>query len=328
MKIFTVVSPGSRIVCRRGGIYVIRQGDGEKVLVPPDVDCIVVASSRVGISSKAIRLAARRGIDVVFLDFNGMPIARLYPPYINRTVATRVSQYKLFQGDYGRRLAREIVYAKIVNQVELIRYFAKNYREPNLREIAYQIDSIATEIRVADHRALDREILMSFESRAAKIYWQTIASLLPDSLGFRGRDHSSKDPMNMALNYGYGILYGVCERALLFAGLDPYLGVLHTPRSGKPSLTLDFVEMFRAIAIDKPLVLNARKIRLEVSSDRLDYESRKTVASIVLENIRQRYLYTKTGKRIELSEAIKVDAWDLAHCIREEMEYRGAKLVL
>lgn len=328
MKVFTIISPGSRIICRRDGIYVVRRGSNERTLIPPDVDCIVVASSRISISSKAVRIAARRGIDLVFLDFNGMPVARLYPPYINKTVAVRVNQYMLFQGDYGRKLAREIVCTKIINQVEFIRYLAKNYRESSLREVAYQIDSIATELRTIDPRALDRDILMSFESRAAKVYWQTIASLLPDGLGFRGRDHDSVDPFNMALNYGYGILYSVCERALLFAGLDPYLGVLHTPKSGKPSLTLDFVEMFRAIAIDKPLVLNVKKIRLSLSQDRLDSDSRKSVASIVLENLKQKYLYSKIGRREELSETIKRDAWDLAYCIREGLDYRGARLVL
>lgn len=328
MKVFFISSPGSKVICRGGGIYVVRKGSKERTLVPPDVDCIVVASSRVSISSKAVRTVARRGIDLVFLDFDGTPVARLYPPLINKTVATRVSQYTLFQGDYGRRLAKEIVYTKIVNQVELVRYLAKNYREPILREVAYQIDSIATELKMLNPKVLDRDMLMAFESRAAKIYWQTIASLLPEALGFRGRDCESRDPFNIALNYGYGILYGVCERALLFAGLDPYLGVLHTPKSGKPSLTLDFVEMFRAIAVDKPLVLNAKRIRLAVQQDRLDTDSRRSVASVILENLGQKYLYAKTGRREELSEVIKKDAWDLAFCVREGLEYRGARLVL
>ncbi|MEM1731374.1 MAG: hypothetical protein QXY26_09655, partial [Ignisphaera sp.] len=95
-----------------------------------------------------------------------------------------------------------------------------------------------------------------------------------------------------------------------------------------PSLTLDFVEMFRAIAVDKPLVINVRKIKLAVQQDRLDIDSRKSVASIVLENLRQRYLYVKAGRREELSEVVKRDAWDLAYCIREGLEYRGTRLVI
>ena len=34
-------------------------------------------------------------------------------------------------------------------------------------------------------------------------------------------------------------------------GLDPYVGVLHTDRPGRPSLSLDLVEEFRALCCDR-----------------------------------------------------------------------------
>jgi len=328
VKIYFVASPGSRIVARRGGLYIVRKGgDGvERVAIPPDVDALVIASSRIGISSKAIRLAATRGIDIVFLDYTGYPIARVYPPYINKTIATRVAQYRLFLGDYGKKLAKEFVYAKIVNQAELVRYIAKSLRDESLREEAYRIDSVATDVKTMN--VDDPDDLRSLEARAAKIYWQAIAYVLPKELGFSGRDHDAKDPFNMALNYGYAILYSTCEKALLLAGFDPYLGVFHTPKSGKPSLTLDFVEMFRAVAVDKPLVMNAKRVRLQVSEGRLDYETRKEVAKLVLDNISASYFYSKIGKRIELGEIIKREAWELADCVREAKEYRGFRAIL
>lgn len=327
MKLYTVITPGTKIIYRRGGIYIVKK-TGEETLVPPDTECIVIASSRVGVSSKAVRAAVERGIDIVFLNFNGAPVARVYPPYISKTVSTRIQQYTLLQKEYGRKLAKEIAYTKIANQAELLKYLAKNYRDPSLRESGYEVDGIATELRIADHRLLDSESILSFESRAARVYWQTVASLVPQELGFRGRDHNSRDPFNMALNYGYGILYGVCEKALLLSGLDPYLGVLHTPKSGKPSLALDFIEMFRPLAVDKPLILSARKIEFNLSGDKLDYETRKIVAGVVLENLKQKYMYSKMGRREELSEIVKREAWDLAHCIREGVEYRGFRAVL
>jgi CRISPR-associated protein Cas1 len=328
VKLFFIATPGSRVIARKGGIYVVKRlGEGiEKVAIPPDVDAIVIASSRVGISSKAIRLAASRGIDVVFLDSTGYPVARVYPPYISKTIATRVAQYTLFPTEFGKRLAKELIYAKIVNQAEVVRYLAKNYRDASLREEAYRVDSVATEIRSLAN--FDADTLRNLEARAAKIYWQAIAYTLPKELGFTGRDHDSKDPFNMALNYGYAILYTTCEKALLLAGLDPYLGVFHTPKSGKPSLTLDFVEMFRAVAIDKPLAINAKRIRFEVSENRLDYETRKEVARTVLENISSSYFYAKANKRLELGEIIKRESWDLAMCIREAKEYRGFRASL
>src|SRR5204862_398077 len=70
--------------------------------------------------------------------------------------------------------------------------------------------------------------------------------------GREGR--GATDPLNAALNYGYGILYAQVERALLLAGLDPYAGFLHADRPGKPSLVLDLIEEFRQAVVDRTLI--------------------------------------------------------------------------
>jgi CRISPR/Cas system-associated endonuclease Cas1 len=87
VKIYFVASPGSRIVAKKGGLYIVRKGrDGvESVAISPDVDAVVIASSRIGLSSKTIRLTATRGIDIVFLDYTGYPIARIYPGHGSQT---------------------------------------------------------------------------------------------------------------------------------------------------------------------------------------------------------------------------------------------------
>lgn len=40
------------------------------------------------------------------------------------------------------------------------------------------------------------------------------------------------------------------ERACLYVGLDPYLGLYHSERYGKPALVLDLVEEFRVPIVD------------------------------------------------------------------------------
>jgi CRISPR-associated protein Cas1 len=327
MKIVFVVEPGSKIGVRKGGLYIAKRS-GERIAVTPDVDQIVVASSRISISAKALRYLARYGIDLVVLDAAGYPAARLYPPYINKTVATRMAQYERVVKGQAIAIAREVVYCKIANQAQLLKYLAKNYREPWLRDVGYEIEAIAAELHMLDVRDLDRERVMSLEAHAARKYWGAIASLLPSDLDFSGRDPDSPDPFNMALNYGYGILYNVCEKALIMAGLDPYLGVLHVAKSGRPSLTLDFVEMFRPVAVDKPLVINARRLKLVVNGGRLDYESRKMTAEVVLSNLDARYKCSKSGKAMPLKDHIKREAWDLARSFREDTDYRGFRVYL
>ena len=50
------------------------------------------------------------------------------------------------------------------------------------------------------------------------------------------------------LNYAYGVLYSQIEIALILAGLDPFIGFLHTDNYNKRSLVFDMIEPFRIIA--------------------------------------------------------------------------------
>lgn len=326
VKTVFVSSPCSKIAARKGGVYVVSRNS--RVTITPDVDQVIVASSRVAVTSKAIRLMARYGVDLVFLEYNGYPAARLCPPYINKTVATRMAQYERAPKKLGLAMAREMVLCKIANQAQLLRYLAKSYREGWLRDVGYEVDAVAVGLHTAGLESLSEEKLMSLEAQAAKKYWQAIASLLPESYGFSGRDPDGLDPLNLSLNYGYGILYSVCERSLILAGLDPYLGVLHAAKSGRPSLTLDFAEMFKPVAVDKPLIINAEKMDIEVVGGRIDYESRGRVAEAVLANLSAKYRSSKDGCALPLQEHVKREAWDLAKCFREELEYRGFRVYL
>ena len=53
------------------------------------------------------------------------------------------------------------------------------------------------------------------------------------------------DIVNALLNYGYGILYGRIEGALIKSGIDPYIGVLHRDDYNRPVLVYDVIELYR-----------------------------------------------------------------------------------
>jgi CRISPR-associated protein Cas1 len=81
------------------------------------------------------------------------------------------------------------------------------------------------------------------------------ASVIPECFDFQGRMTSShqnnaSDPVNLALNYAYGVLEGECRAAINTVGLEPSVGFLHEPSSyqTKQSLVYDLQEPFRWIA--------------------------------------------------------------------------------
>ena len=70
------------------------------------------------------------------------------------------------------------------------------------------------------------------------------------------------DRVNALLSLFYAMLAGDCAAALTAAGLDPYVGFLHTDRPGRRSLALDLQEELRAPLVDRFVlsVINQRII--------------------------------------------------------------------
>jgi CRISPR-associated protein Cas1 len=95
-----------------------------------------------------------------------------------------------------------------------------------------------------------RDQLLGVEGFIAEKYWSSLKQLHK----FPGRIPQGRDKFNSAINYGYGILYNEVERACLYIGLDPYLGLYHSERYGKPALVLDLVEEFRVPVVDSAII--------------------------------------------------------------------------
>ena len=80
-------------------------------------------------------------------------------------------------------------------------------------------------------------------------YFECLSGLIPEKYQFQGRSRRpAKDPFNACLNYCYGMLYSLVEKACILSGLDPYVGFLHTDNYNKKSLVFDLIEPFRIYA--------------------------------------------------------------------------------
>jgi CRISPR-associated protein Cas1 len=59
-----------------------------------------------------------------------------------------------------------------------------------------------------------------------------------------------RDPVNALLSFAYALLAKDCFAAACTVGLDPYAGLYHAGRHGRPSLALDLMEEFRPVIAD------------------------------------------------------------------------------
>ena len=102
-------------------------------------------------------------------------------------------------------------------------------------------------------QAADVDELIGLEGAASTAYFGCLSGLVPPEAAFDGRSRRPpKDLANAALSYAYAILLAECTGALLAAGLEPSLGVLHASTDKRPSLSLDLMEEFRPLLVTAP----------------------------------------------------------------------------
>ncbi len=298
-----------------------------------ELEQVLIASGGVSVSSDVIYECGTRGIPVTFLTFAGEPYATVISSDLTGTVATRREQLLAYKDERGAALAKAFALGKLANQANLLRYLGKYrraaqpeaYRE--LRQAAEEIREVATQLDRLVGTTLDelRPQILGIEGLAARFYWRALRCVVPADLGWPGRQHhGATDVVNCLLNYGYGILYGQVERAIVLAGLDPYGGYLHVDRPGKPSLTLDLIEEFRQMVADRTVLgMLGRGLELRLDEEgRLDGPTRKSLADRLFERLDSEEPYD--GRRHKLRTIIQMQARHLATFVRgERPEYRA-----
>ena len=219
---------------------------GEQIEMPLfRVAEIVIGSPGVSVSADLIQACCEQGIRISFLTRGGEPFAMLSSPMLTATVAIRREQLAAYNDRRGVELAKSIVRGKLGNQAALLKYFGKYLKTAGpdaFRALEQIVKSLAagrfqTAKVIADTIDDARESLLGIEGNAGRAYWSGVRILLGGRAEFDTREHrGATDPVNSALNYGYGILYAQVWGAIMNAGLEPFAGFLHVDRPGKPSL--------------------------------------------------------------------------------------------
>ncbi len=272
---------GARVRLSRGRV-VVESRDAAFLDIPMSQVGALVCFGSVGVSAGFRSWALRSGVDVVFLTRRGGPLGVLVPHSAAR--GRRLIAQAQVSTDRGRRaeIARGIIDAKLRNQMVLLR--RHNRRGPH--DAAR--DGVATiaAIRAGLDRHRTIHALMGAEGSGAKAYFTALAALLPADLGFTGRRRRpAPDVVNAALSYGYAILLSEAHAAVLSAGLEPSLGLLHETSGKRPGLALDLMEEFRPYVVDQIVVTLAKQRALDgAGTPRADgsFElSKRTISMLV-----------------------------------------------
>jgi CRISPR-associated protein Cas1 len=252
-----------------------QNGEKKKHIIPPGKISNMLLGSGVNLSSDAVKLALVNNIDILFVEFDGMPYGRIWHGKLGSTVKIRRAQLIAGSTKQGLLFVKDWIITKLSNQEEFLTSL-KKHRSKQSDYIDFQIETIIgciNNIKEAEGNSVDEiaDLIRGNEGVAGRIYFDTLSELLPEEYKFNGRSkRPALDPFNAFLNYAYGILYGRIEKALIIAGIDPYLGFLHRDDYNQKSMVFDFIEPFRTLADQTVFKLFSGKKVSNTHVDKLD----------------------------------------------------------
>lgn len=262
-----VINTRGSYLKKQGDCFLVRNNDKVIEISNKKVDSILISTSAT-ITTDAIKMAVDNNIDIVFLDYFGNPYGRVWHGKLGSTTLIRRKQLEMYDQEAGLELAKIWVIKKMENQIELLKNLAKN--RPDKRELLKikieKIEDMKQKMGQVTGKIEDeRQLILGFEGMSSKTYFEGISDILPDKYKFEERSRNpAKNEFNCLLNYGYGVLYSMVEKACIIAGLDPFIGFVHTDNYNKKSFIFDIIEPFR-MYIDQTVIFlfSKRKIKDE-----------------------------------------------------------------
>ena len=229
-----VTTQGAQVRVDEGRIVVwdVEGDDGEIGDFPIEQVTTINVFGGVNFSTPFVRSANERGITLNYFSQNGK-YRGSYVPEKNTIAEIRREQYAL-DADTELAIAQAMIAAKIRNARTLLG--RKGVRGTDvLRDLGVRAENAET-----------KDELRGAEGEAAERYFARLDETLADGWTFAKRTtRPPEDHINSLLSLTYTFVKNEVMGALREYNLDPFLGVMHVDRHGRPALALDLLEEFR-----------------------------------------------------------------------------------
>ncbi|MBI3412904.1 MAG: CRISPR-associated endonuclease Cas1 [Candidatus Aenigmarchaeota archaeon] len=294
-----VVNEYDTVIRKEENRFILTTGKKKEEFSADNVSQIIIATGA-SLSARVVKLAMENDVDILYINMAGKPYARIYPCKLGGTTLTRRRQATQHASLKVTEAVKNIIRSKIYNQIALLKSLEKTRESVDfsveIKDISEQVLKICSLEGGIEEL---RKNLLGIEGFCSSKYFGCLSRILP----FTERQHEAKDPFNAMLNYGYGILYSEVERACIIAGLDPYLGFMHTDRYNKPSLVLDMIEQFRQPVVDRAVI---------------NLFSRKQIEDSDFEQSGKVFMLSKKGREKLIAEVLSI--------INRKVSYKGREL--
>ncbi len=306
-----VTRQGSQVGVDGGRITVYMKDEGEIASFPMgQVDTINIFGN-INFTTPFVARANEHGIVLNYFTQNGR-YRGSFVPERNTIAEVRRCQYALSEKE-NLKIAKEIIRGKIRNSRTLL----------NRKDVSDTGKLSALEAGTA--RARDLDGLRGIEGEAAEIYFRLLNGCLADGWTFERRTRRPpEDHINSLLSLTYSMMKNEVLSALRQYNLDPFLGILHADRHGRPALALDLQEEFRPIFCDAFALRLINKAMLKHEDFKMDNHLKDYAFKIYLEKfdeyMKEEFTHPRFGYTVSRRKAVRLQAILLRKAITGELK--------
>ncbi|MBF2056643.1 MAG: CRISPR-associated endonuclease Cas1 [Cyanobacterium sp. T60_A2020_053] len=324
MTVLYLTEPGTKVhyknqtfTIKKNQTYTCRLSELELVVILPGVQ----------LTDVVISILLDQGIEAIFLRQDGQFRGRLqgsFPP----NPLIRLAQYRTIETSFGLGFAKKFAYGKIRNQRALLQ-IKNRATKGKITQLSESIDTMNVyQLQLKNTiTLLDQNELMGIEGISARSYYQALTYFFPSHWQFTGRNRRPpKDPINALLSWGYGVLLARIFAVCVKAGLDPYLGFLHSIQPYRPNLVLDLMEEFRPVLVDYAVISLIQSQVLDIADFQpspdgegiwLGITAKKLLLRELEERLNQPLLYPAQNRKLKLNQIFLEQSRMLARCLLE-----------
>ncbi len=182
----------------------------------------------------------------IFFSLRGSYFGRLISTSHVNTARQRKQSACTRDAEFALAIARNIVAAKINNQMIVARRYGRTVR----MDLARFCGSMnASSKAVMQSTTISQ--LTDHEGFAARQYFRVLGSLVDPDFKFAGRTRRPpRDPFNSLISLGYTLLLSEIYGKVELRSLNPYWAFFHQDHERHPTLASDLIEDWRAVIVD------------------------------------------------------------------------------
>lgn len=208
----------------KDGYMIIKSDESENVIHLSELATVIFENTAINITAYLLCELANSKVKVIFCDHKRNPYGEIIPYYGRYNVSKKMMIQSSWHDGLKKLLWMMIVVQKIQNQAKLLEKYGLTTEAAMLKEYASQV-----ELEDATNR----------EGHAAKVYFNALFG--------KKFSRDQDNPINAALNYGYGIILSAFNREITNNGYSTSLGINHVSEYNPFNLTCDLMEPFRVI---------------------------------------------------------------------------------